>query len=80
MITASRSCGLDLVGRGVGAGGVAVLGQVGFSGLWSDDRDVGSGLAEPQDRVPELEILIKLLDQHGHALALQVAHHVAPLW
>ena len=80
MITRRRSGALTSLGRDVGLGGVAVLGRVGLSGLGSDDLDVAAGLAEPQDRVPELEVLVELLDQDGHALALQVAHHVAPLW
>ena len=65
---------LDLAGGDVGLGGVSVLGGVGLAGLGADDLDVAAGLAEPQDRIPELQVLVKLLDENGHALAFGTAH------
>ena len=65
---------LDLAGGHVGLGRVAVLGGVGLARLGADDLDVAAGLAEPHDRVPELEVFVEFLDQDGHALAFHVAH------
>ena len=66
---ASKSAGLDVARRGVGLGRVAVLRGVGLARLRADDLDVAAGLAEPEDRIPELQVLVELLDEDGDALA-----------
>ena len=70
---------LDLAGGDVGLGGIAVLGGVSLARLGADDLDVAAGLAEPEDRIPELQVLVEFLDEDGHALAFHVAHDVCLL-
>ena len=71
---------LDLAGGHVRLGGIAVLGSVRLARLGADDLDVAAGLAEPQDRIPELQVFVELLDQDGHALAFHVAHDDLSGW
>src|SRR5512135_953435 len=71
--------GLDLIGGDVRLGRVAVLRGVRLARARADDLDVAARLAEPEDRVPELQVLVELLDEDGDALASQVIHG-ALLW
>src|SRR5207245_7905849 len=64
----SDVCSSDLVGGGcVGLRRVAEFTGVGLAGPGADEHDLGAGLAEPVDGVPDFELLVLLLDEDGDA-------------
>ena len=63
--------GGHVAGGLVALGGVAELAGVGLAGLGADQRHLAAGLAQAIDRIPDLHLLILLLDQDRRPLALQ---------
>ena len=71
--------GFDLAGRDVRLRGISVFGQVGLPALRADDLHVAARFAQAKDRIPELEILVELLDEHRDATTSHVFHVVVPV-
>ena len=63
--------GADVAGRLVALDRIAELAGIGLPGLGADQRHLAAGLAQAIDRIPDLHLLILLLDQDRGALALQ---------
>ena len=77
MTIASKSAALTSLAAASGLGRVAVLRGIGLARLRADDLDVAARLAEPEDGIPEFQVLVELLDEDGDALAL-VCHGCVP--
>src|SRR5207244_2785693 len=48
------------------------------AGLRAHDRHGAAGLPQPEDRIPQLQVLVELLGQDRHALALDAFHDELP--
>lgn len=69
-----KIAGLDVSRRCIRLRRIAVLRGIRLPGLRTDDLDVATRLTEPVNWIPEFQVLVKLLDEHGDSLPFELAH------